>query len=324
MGSAKNDGISLEHRAQIIGMTGVGLFVWNLNTDEVTYSEEWAHILGYELDELVPHVSTWESMVLPEDLGTAEKKIKRYLSGDAPMYEAEFRMKKKDGTIIWGHDKGRVTQYTPEGKPLLLCGVLQDITSIRRVQEKLIQRTQLLNLAIDVAEFGSWAWDLSKNSISYNNAFLKMLGLSRSEITGTIEEWTEMNHPDDLPGTLKNLNDYIEGKTTNFECEMRMRHKDGHYVWTRDVGRIMRRDEDGKPTYIIGGHLNIDSLKNSQCELQNTLQELETHKQNLESEIATRTRELVERDNLLLAVNEVSSKLISINAEQDFNEVMGD
>ncbi len=314
--------ISHEHRSQIIEITGVGIFMWNLQTNEVIYSEEWAKIVGYELSELPQHVSTWESMLLPEDLCIAEERVRAYLAGEVPYYEAEFRMIKKDGTIIWGHDKGKVTKYSEDGKPLVLCGVLQDITNIKKTQEILQERTELLNLAIEVAQFGSWAWDIQNNVVSYNDEYLKMLGLKKEEILGTLEEWEDRIHPEDVGKTLEMLMGHVEGRVESYDCETRMRHKSGHYVWTKEVGRIVKRDENGKPTYMIGGHLNIDSLKHSQQKLQDALDELEVHQEKLEDQIGKRTSELVERDRLLQAVNEVSSTLISISSDQNFNEVV--
>ncbi len=319
MESEKN-GISLELSLQIIEMVNVGIFIWNLQTDEVIYSKEWARIVGYELDELPQTVSTWEKMLLPEDLKIADDKIQLHLSGKTPYYEAEFRMVKKDGTIIWGHDKGKVTEYTSDGKPLVLCGVLQDITNIKKTQDELAHRTKMLDIAIEVAQIGTWDWDLTDDTVKYNDEYLKMLGYSPSDINGSLQEWEDMNHPDDLPNTLRLLDDYIGGKSDHYECETRMLHKDGHYVWTKETGKIVKRDKYGKVTQMIGGHMNIDVLKISQLELEQTLKSLENHREGLEKEISERTKELVSRDRLSQAVNKVSQALMSINAEDVFDK----
>ncbi len=323
MASEKN-GISLEQSLQIIEMVDVGIFVWNLQTNEVIYSEEWAKIVGYELSELEQNLNTWEMMLLPEDLAIADEKIQLHLSGELPYYEAEFRMVKKDGTIIWGHDKGKITEYTKDGKPLVLCGVLQDITNIKRTQEQLSQRTEMLDIAIEVAQIGTWDWDLITNTIKYNDEYLKMLGYSPEDITGSMQEWEDMNHPEDLPNTLKLLDAYILGEIEHYECETRMRHKNGHYVWTKETGKAVRRGKNGEVTQMIGGHMNIDVLKSSQLKLEQTLSRLENHQQSLEKEITARTKELIYRDRLLQAVNKVSQTLISIRNEDGFEKAVVD
>ncbi len=317
-----DNSFATEYLKQTISITKIGVFIWNLVTDHVVYSKEWAEIVGYELEELESHVSTWESMLLPSDLKIAEKQVDKYLSGELPHYEAEFRMRKKDGTIIWGHDKGKVTQYTQDGKPLILCGVLQDITSIKNTEQKLRESTDVLNLAIEVAEFGTWDWNLEKDLITYNDEYLKMLGYTQDEITGSLSEWEDMNHPEDLVIVSKLLDDFVDGKSPSYECEIRMRHKDGHYIWTKDVGRIVSKDENGKALRVLGGHLNIDGLKKSQSKLQDTLKELENHQEHLEKEIEQRTKKLIEQDNLLMTVNSVSQKMLAIDVDSDFDSVL--
>ncbi len=319
---SKQNQITIEHLTETISITGVGVFIWNLETDHVIYSKEWAQIVGYELDELEEHVRTWESMLFPEDLKVAESAVERHLSGQAELYEAEFRLLKKDGTTIWGHDKGKVTEYTKDGTPLILCGVLQDITSIKLTEELLRESTDILNLAIEVAEFGTWDWDLINDHIAYNDEYLKMLGYTQNDINNSLEEWEDMNHPEDLPMVSSMLDDFVDGKISTYECETRMRHKDGHYIWTRDVGRIVSRDENGVATRVIGGHLNIDSLKNYQSKLETTLSELANHQVHLEQEIEERTKTLIEQDKLLVTVNDISRKLLTITDEMDFQSLL--
>ncbi len=314
--------ITFEHLTETLSITGVGVFIWNLETNHVIYSKEWAEIVGYDLSEIEEHVRTWESMLFPEDLKIAEKAVDKHLSGEAKLYEAEFRMIKKDGTIIWGHDKGKITEYTKDGKPLILCGVLQDITNIKLTEELLRESTDILNLAIEVAEFGTWDWDLKKDHIAYNDEYLKMLGYTQNDINNSLEEWENMNHPEDLPMVSALLDDFVAGISDTYECEIRMLHKDGHYIWTKDVGRIVEKDENGNATRVIGGHLNIDSLKNYQFRLEETLSALESHQVHLEQEIEERTKTLIEQDSLLLTVNDISRKLLTLTDEMDFQHIL--
>ncbi len=319
--SLENNMITVSHLTETISITKVGVFIWNLETNHVIYSKEWAEIVGYEQQELVPHVSTWESMLFQSDLSIAEESVEKYLAGETPLYEAQFRMTKKDGSIIWGHDKGKVTEYTADGKPLILCGVLQDITNIKLTEQMLRESTDILNLAIEVAEFGTWDWDLEKDIITYNDEYLKMLGYTQDEIVGSLAEWEAMNHPEDLIMVSQLLDDFVNGLSDKYECEVRMRHKDGHYIWTKDVGRIISKDENGIATRVIGGHLNIDSLKTSQSQLEDTLKELENHQTHLENEIEIRTKTLIEQDQLLMAINDVSQKLLAVNETDDFDRL---
>ncbi len=316
------NGILLEHLLTTIEITNIGIFVWNLQTDEVMYSKEWANIVGYEQCELNNHVSTWESMLYKEDLRDAEIALEKYLSGHADMYVAEFRMIKKDGTVIWAHDKGKITQYSDDGKPLILCGVLQDISAIKETEKTLKEKTDLLDLIIEVAEFGIWDWDMTTNQLSYNDEYLNMIGYTREETLGTAEEWQARCHPDDLTGSLEQMTDFLQGNTNRYVVESRMKHKDGRYLWARDIGIIAERDTDGNPTRMVGGHFNIHDLITTQYNLEEALSELEGHKNNLEQEIEKRTNEIIEQDRLLLEINDVSKKLLSVTENMVYDEIV--
>ncbi len=307
---------------EMMSITKIGCWVWELETGHVTYSKEWAEIVGYSLDELVFDVSTWENMLLRDDLEYANSMVEKHVSGQSEVYEAEFRMVKKDGSIIWGHDKGKITEYDKDGKPLVLCGVLQDITHIKATEVKLRESTEILNLAISAAEFGTWDWDIVGNKIEYNKEYLRMLGYTEQEIDGSLEEWESMIYPADLETALTNLDNYVSGKTAKYECEIRMIHKDGTPHWTKDIGTIVSWDSEGNATRLIGGHLNIDSLKRSQENLENALKKLEDYQLNLEEQIAIRAKTLVEQDRMLIAVNNISQRLVALNSSQDINEVI--
>lgn len=312
------------HLTELLSVVGVGTWDWDLTTGKVIYSAAWAKLLGYELKELKQVVETWEKLVLPEDLEYANMQIGRHLSGEKPLYEAEFRMLCKDGSIIWAQDKGRVTEYDQNGRCIRFMGVLQNVTRLKDTEMRLLENQETLDLAVNVAELGTWDWDIPGNFIRYNDEYLRMLGYSQEDIDGSIEEWEAMNHPEDLQRSHKMLNAYIDGKIPSYECEIRMKHRDGTHIWTRDVGKIVARDSEGNPVRLIGGHLNIDVLKTSERQLKEALQALEDNNLHLESEIEIRTKELVEQDKMLWTVNQISRKLLAFHPQDNFEQLVQD
>ncbi len=307
---------------ELLNIIKIGTWDWEMLTGKVIYSSAWAETLGYSLEELNQTVETWERMVLPEDLIYANQQIELHLSGKNPTYEAEFRMIRKDGTMIWAQDKGKVTEYDKDGNPVRFMGVLQDVSRLKHAEIRLRENQESLDLAVNVAELGTWDWDIPGNMIKYNDEYLHMLGYSQGDMDGSMEEWESMNHPDDLPFALEKLDAYLAGEIPSYECEIRMKHKDGSYIWTRDVGRIVSRDAEGNPLRLIGGHLNIDALKSSEKRLTEALKTLEHYKFYLESEIDKRTMSLIEHDKMLWTVNQISSELLTFNPQDDFDLLM--
>jgi len=268
----------------ILDSVKIGLWDWDLKTGKVIYSKQWENVLGYGEGELEQTVESWARAVHPDDLAAAEAAIDRCLT-EASEYVAEFRIKKKNGTYIWAQDKGVVTERDENGKAVRFVGVLQDITGIKSVEEQLKEKRAQFDIVMHLSGLGMWDWDIKNQIITHNDEYWHMLGYTQEESAGTISEWVERSHPDDGSKANKALLDYVEGRSDNFSTEIRMRHKDGHYIWTLDKGKIMEWDKDGNPTRILGGHLNIDNVKQAELRLQRALDEIEEYNRNLNKRI---------------------------------------
>ncbi len=302
----------------IIKATGIGLWDWELDTGKVIYSPEWEAIAGYEPGELPQSVNAWTSSVLPGDMESVDKIIESHLRGETPYYVAEFRMRKKDGTIIWAQDKGVITEYHTDGRPKRIVGVIQDVTKLKQTENELDNASKQLDLVAHMCGLGSWDWSLTKNVITYNDEYLSMMGYTQSELSGSLEEWESLIHPDDINTVNSELEAYLNGEKESYMCDARMRHKDGHYIWTTDMGRIIERDDNGKPTRVLGGHLNIDHLKKTEERLQNALVEIREYNRRLNKELEDGIVELEETrttNESLYNSNPHVNIVISSNAE---------
>ncbi len=271
----------------IIDVTNIGLWDWNLATGHVIYSKQWEAIAGYEEGELPQTVASWENSLFPEDLDKTNDIIADYLAGKtgSRYYEADFRMVRKDGSVIWAQDRGTVVEWDENGKPLRLIGILQNINRIKQAEFALQAKTEMVDFVANISGLGYYDWNLDENHIAYGEDYMEMLGYNASTITGSLEEWEGFIHPDDLPGTVAALDAYVEGRADSYSQEMRMRHSDGHFIWTLDTAVIVERNEDGSPHRVIGGHLDIDNLKRTELRLQQSLLENEKYSERLQEEV---------------------------------------
>lgn len=115
----------------------LGFWDWDVVSGAVQFGGEWGRMLGYDLSELKPHVSTWESLVHPDDKASVTEVLKKHLEGQSLVYESEHRLRAKDGSWVWVLDRGRVVERDIFGKPLRAIGVHSNITTQRRVRELL-------------------------------------------------------------------------------------------------------------------------------------------------------------------------------------------
>ena len=121
---------------EIIFGTNVGTWECNVQTGEVVYNERWAEILGYSLAELQPvSRQTWYRLTHPDDVEKSEQKLAEVFSGAREAYDNEIRMRHKEGRWVWVLDRGRVVEWTKDGKPLRMSGTHSDITRLKKTEE---------------------------------------------------------------------------------------------------------------------------------------------------------------------------------------------
>jgi PAS domain S-box-containing protein len=116
-----------------------GVWDWNLETNAVAYSPRWTQMLGYAEDEIEPHISAWERLVHPEDRARADRANEAVARGDRT-YEAEFRLRHKDGRYIHVLSRGFPVRREPGGPVVRIVGTHFDLTE-RKQAEDLLRRS---------------------------------------------------------------------------------------------------------------------------------------------------------------------------------------
>lgn len=119
-----------------------GVWDWNLETDAVVYSPRWKAMLGYAEEEIEPHVSAWERLVHPDDRALADRANDGVAKG-ATTYEAEFRLKHKDGRYVHVLSRGFPVRRGPGGPVVRIVGTHFDLTKQRQAEAERA-RTELL------------------------------------------------------------------------------------------------------------------------------------------------------------------------------------
>ncbi len=107
---------------------GLGLWDWNLLTDQTYYDPQWKSILGYKVDEIDNNYKSFEQLVHPQDLPIIHQVLHDYLEKSTPVFEVELRMLTKSGEWKWILTCGKVFQWDEFGKPVRMAGTHKDIS----------------------------------------------------------------------------------------------------------------------------------------------------------------------------------------------------
>ena len=125
-----------------------------------------------------------------------------------------------------------------------------------------------LQTIIDGTGAGTWEWNAQTGETRFNEAWATMFGYSLAELEPiSIATWRAVCHPDDLVRSDAALADYFAGKTSEYRCDLRVRHKDGGWRWIRDSGCIATYTADGKAEWLAGAHFDITALEENEQRL---------------------------------------------------------
>ena len=123
-----------EQLQESIKASGVGLWDWNMQTNEVYQSPEWKKQIGYEDDELQGSVEIYMSHLHPDDAKRIEEATKEFISGKRDKFESEYRFRHKDGSYRWILARGSIQFVITE--TIALIGFTSDITERKKTEEK--------------------------------------------------------------------------------------------------------------------------------------------------------------------------------------------
>lgn len=129
---------------------------------------------------------------------------------------------------------------------------------VRERTASLQTESRRLDNIIRATNAGTWEWNVQTGERRYNERWAEMLGYTVDEIgTDRLVNWLSLVHPDDKEVSSAALRRHFRGETGLYECELRLRHRDGHWVWVLDRGRVTSRTADGQPEWMYGTHRDV-------------------------------------------------------------------
>lgn len=215
--------------------------------------------LGYTKGEIVGKTSNELGLfVQPEKKEAVAKKLEQF----GRVHHVELQVRGKDGQIYDGLFSGEIINSQNEKYFLT---VMVDITEQKKIQNRYDDQRKILQSIIDGANFGTWQWSIKTGETQFNERWAKMLGYQLEELSPiSIETWKNLTHPEDMKNCSKVLDAHFRGEIEFYDTELRMRHKNGNWVWIHDRGKVIEWDNEKNPVMMYGTHTDATARKETE------------------------------------------------------------
>jgi diguanylate cyclase (GGDEF)-like protein/PAS domain S-box-containing protein len=156
------------------------------------------------------------------------------------------------------------------GKPLRVAGetrvmgFARDISERKRAEEQTLRAKERLDLALAGSSLALWDWDLRSNRVYFNEGWAALVGDRRREATVPWEEVRGWNHPEDAGLYEAAVANAVRGVSEEFECEYRVRHASGEWIWIHSRGKVTQRDASGRAARMTGTSTNVTKRKEAE------------------------------------------------------------
>ncbi len=235
-------------------------------------NDYFARIHGYKPDELIGrNLSVFHN----EQQLREVQSINRILASDGKFINREVWHTHKDGTEFPMLMSGVVIK-DEQGGPEFLAATAIDISDRKLAEEALQEERLRLTNIIKGTNVGTWEWNVQTGETVFNERWAEIIGCALDELVPvSIETWEKHVHPDDFKISMDLLERHFSGDMDYYECEVRLKHKNGNWVWVLDRGKVISWTEDGKPLWMFGTHLDITIRKQAEQTLLQAKQQAE-------------------------------------------------
>ncbi len=256
---------SLLKESQIIA--NLGTYTLDLNSGKWESSAILNSIFGIDAD-YDKTIEGWSAIMHPESRQNTLDYFTNEVIAKKTKFDHKYKIiRQNDKSERWVHGLGRLN-FDENNQPVSMLGTISDITERKLAKELLANEKQRLSIILRGTNAGTWEWNIQTGEFIINERWANIIGYTLEEILPiSYDAARKFYQPDDLKKAEELLKKHLNGELNYYECETRMLHKNGEWVWVVDRGRIHEWDQEGKPLLMSGTHQDITKRKKAELEL---------------------------------------------------------
>jgi PAS domain S-box-containing protein len=180
-----------ERLANIIDGTQAGTWEFSRTTGERAVNVHYAVMLGYSLADFpIKSLVDFMAAVHPDDVVPLADAWEAHWANATPAFQAEFRMRHRDGRWVWILSRGKALLRDEQGRPETVAGIHMDISGLRGAREEaessqralqavnvtLSRQQQILTSVLNTLPYGVVVYDQDRQLVLHNENFRQILG----------------------------------------------------------------------------------------------------------------------------------------------------
>jgi len=245
----------LARLSQVVSQTTNGVIITDARGCVEWINDGFTRLSGYTLEELRGKKPGAVLQGADSDPAVIARMSQALERGDS--FNVDIINYSRDGRPYWVSINCNPMRDA-DGKLQGFMAVQSDITPSKLDAERLNASKRRLKAVIESMDIGTWEWNVQTGEVIYNERWAQIMGRTLQEISPvTSTTWLKFIHPDDVPVSNALMLRHFAGETPFFDTRRRMRHRDGHWVWVHERGRVVSWTEDGKPLLMYGTHADI-------------------------------------------------------------------
>ncbi|RMG71015.1 MAG: PAS domain S-box protein [Bacteroidetes bacterium] len=255
----------VDHLGLAQRLSGMGSWEYDPETRDLWVSDGFYRLFGLNPATDRIDLDFLKGLVSPGMLDTLTRNVR--LGGEDGRIEFTHVHRLPSGQIRHFWVSGQFVPRANRSRGVLV-GVVQNVTARQALVRRLQESESRLRLAVKGGNLGVWDWHVPSGRVIFDEGWAEMLGMKLDQVPQHIDAWAKRVHPDDWEHVQAVLQAHFRRETSLYECEHRVLGEDGIWRWIMDRGEVVEWTAEGEPIRMVGIHMEISRLKETQLELE--------------------------------------------------------